>query len=234
MAKGNKYYWLKLKESFMTSDTVDYMMSLPDGANYVVLYQMLCLKTINTEGRLSRTIGDVIIPYDVSKIQRDTKWFSADTIRVALNLYKSFGLVYEDIDGTLVMSDHHNLVGSETDYAEQKRLQRMRSAGLPESVDNVHTNVHTETRDIERRDRDIDLDRRKPSLSEVEEFIAMNNLSVKARHFYNYFEDQDWTINDEPIRDWQSVLMAWEKRRQNKPQEIDPIVAQVLGAMNET
>lgn len=62
MATGKRYYWMKLKESFMTSDTIDYFMSQSSGANYVVLYQMLCLKTINTDGRLSRQIGEVIIP----------------------------------------------------------------------------------------------------------------------------------------------------------------------------
>ena len=41
MATGKRYYWMKLKDSFMTSDTIDYFMSQPDGANYVVLYQML-------------------------------------------------------------------------------------------------------------------------------------------------------------------------------------------------
>ena len=34
----------------MSSDMIDYLMGQPDGANYVVLYQMLCLKTINTGG----------------------------------------------------------------------------------------------------------------------------------------------------------------------------------------
>lgn len=109
MATGKRYYWIKLKESFMTSDTIDYFMEQPDGANYVVLYQLLCLKTINTGGRLSRQIGEITIPYDVAKIQRDCKWFSADTIRVALNLYLSVGLIYEDVDGTLVLTDHKNL-----------------------------------------------------------------------------------------------------------------------------
>ena len=61
MATGKRYYWIKLRESFMTSDTVDFLMSQKDGANYVVLYQMLCLKTINTGGRLSRTIGEIVI-----------------------------------------------------------------------------------------------------------------------------------------------------------------------------
>lgn len=127
MATGKKYYWMKLKESFMTSDTVDYFMSQPDGANYVVLYQMLCLKTINTEGRLERTIGEIIIPYDVEKIQRDCKWFSIDTVRIALDLYKSVGLIYVEENGTLVLANYGELVGSETDWKEQKRLQRQKN-----------------------------------------------------------------------------------------------------------
>lgn len=135
MATPKRYFWMKLKESFMTSDTIDYFMSQPDGANYVVLYQMLCLMTINTNGHLSRQIGEVIIPYDVDKIRRDTKWFSADTIRVALKLYQAFGLIYEDVDGTLTLTDHANLVGSESDAAARMRSSRAnRKAELPEGV----------------------------------------------------------------------------------------------------
>ena len=140
----------------MTSDTIDYFMSQPDGANYVVLYQMLCLKTINTDGRLSRQIGEVVIKYDIPKIQRDLKWFSADTIRVALNLYKSFGLVYEDIDGVLALADHNNLVGCETDWGEKKRRQR--NSPALQSGDNVPTDVPTTVpTEIENRDRDKEI-----------------------------------------------------------------------------
>ena len=156
MATGKRFYWMKLKESFMTSDTIDYFMSQPDGANYVVLYQMLCLKTINTDGRLSRQIGEVVIKYDIPKIRRDLKWFSADTIRVALNLYKSFGLVYEDIDGVLVLADHNNLVGCETDWGEKKRRQR--NSPALQSGDNVPTTVPTTVpTEIENRDRDKEI-----------------------------------------------------------------------------
>ena len=145
----------------MTSDTVDYLMSQPNGANYVVLYQMLCLKTINTEGKLSRQIGEILIPYDIEKIQRDCKWFSIDTIRVALNLYRSFGLIYEDQNGTLVLTDHNSLVGSETDYAEKNRRMRAQQAALLESGHNVSADVSadvsTENRDKISDIRDLDI-----------------------------------------------------------------------------
>lgn len=168
MATGKRYYWMKLKESFMTSDTIDYFMSQPDGANYVVLYQMLCLKTINTNGRLSRQIGEIIIPYDVEKIQRDCKWFSIDTVRVALNLYRTVGLIYEDVDGTLVLADHSNLVGSETDYAEKNRRMRAQQAALLESGHNVSSNV-SETVSIENRDKILDIRDTENRDGEIEE-----------------------------------------------------------------
>lgn len=158
MSTGKRYYWMKLKESFMTSDTIDYFMSQPDGANYVVLYQMLCLKTINTDGRLSRQIGEIIIPFDVEKIQRDCKWFSVDTIRVALNLYRQVGLVYEDVDGTLVLTDHENLVGSETDAAARMRSSRAnRNAALPPPATGGEQSANIVTPDIENRDKSLDI-----------------------------------------------------------------------------
>lgn len=167
MATGKRFYWMKLKEGFMTSDTIDYFMSQPDGANYVVLYQMLCLMTINTGGRLSRQIGEVIIPYDVEKITRDCKWFSADTVRIALNLYKAFGLIYEDVDGVLVIADHADLVGSETDWASKKHRQRLGGR------ENVPTNVPTlvpENVPIDIRDRDKEIrDRDKSKGTEIKD-----------------------------------------------------------------
>lgn len=172
MATGKRYYWIKLKESFMTSDAVDFLMGQPDGANYVVLYQMLCLKTINTDGRLSRQIGEIIIPYDEQKIARDTKWFSVDTVRVALNLYKALGLVYADQNGVLALADYENLVGSETDWAAKRRQQRLGNA-LPEipSGDNVPTDVPTNVPqnvpiDIEIDNRDKDIEIREQSIEE--------------------------------------------------------------------
>lgn len=194
MATGKRYYWIKLKDSFMSSDAVDFLMGQPDGANYVVLYQMLCLKTINTGGKLERHIGEVIIPYDEAKIQRDTKWFSIDTVRVALNLYKALGLVYVDKDGALCLTDHENLVGSETDWAEKRRRQRsdLPVPSLP-SGDNVPSNVPQNVPidiDIENRDKEIDI-----------------------RDKSEEIEKEEGTLSDESVcrpQDVRQVVDAWQ------------------------
>lgn len=126
MAEYNKqlFFWIKLSDRFMTSDTVDFLMSQKDGANYIVIYQMLCLKTVNNDGCLSRTLGEIIVPYDEEKIQRDLKWFSIDTIRVAMHLYKQLGLIYEQDNGILRITDFDSLIGSQTISAEKKKEQR--------------------------------------------------------------------------------------------------------------
>lgn len=125
MAEYNKqkFYWIKLTDKFLTSETVDFLLSQKDGANYVVLYQMLCLKSVNTNGVLARQIGEIIVPYDVEKIQRDCKHFDIDTVRVALELYKKLGLVYEQQDGMLQIANFERLVGSQTISAEKKQIQ---------------------------------------------------------------------------------------------------------------
>ena len=121
-----RLYWIKLTDRFISSDTVDFLMSQKEGANYVVLYQMLCLKTVNNGGVLARELGEMLVPYDVEKIQRDCKWFSIDTVRIALELYKRLGLIYENNDGILAISDFDRLIGSQTYGAEKKALQRQR------------------------------------------------------------------------------------------------------------
>lgn len=169
MATGKRYFWIKLRDNFFDDDgPADFLMSQINGANYVVLYQMLCLKTINTGGRLENRIGEVIIQYDVEKIRRACKYFSADTIRVALELYKSLGLIYEDIDGMLVIANHNTIVGSETDWAAKKQRQRIEGkatkqlqhgdATMDNSGDDGGDNVPIEIRDkrLEIRDKRLD------------------------------------------------------------------------------
>ena len=162
MATGKRYYWIKLKDSFMSSDEIDYLMSQPDGANYVILYQMLCLKTINTGGCLVSQIGEMLIPYDAEKIQRECKWFSLATVRVALSVYKQIGLIFESPDGILAISNYSDIVGSETDYSAQKRLQRenrrrqIPAKGADNNEDNNVDNVHTEKEIEKDKDKEIE------------------------------------------------------------------------------
>ena len=148
-----KYYWIKLKKDFMNSDAVDFLMSQKNGAEYVVLYQMLCLMTVKTNGKLERQLNEVIIPYDAEKIQRDTKYFNIDTVRNALQLYIHLGLIYKDDNGCLSIADYENLVGSEGGSA--KRVRRFRNSKALHCNDDV-TDVKRISNELSNTEIDID------------------------------------------------------------------------------
>ena len=141
---NKKYYWLKLKKDFYADDgAVDFLLSQPNGAEYVVLYQMLCLRTINTGGALGRQIGEVFVAWDVNKVVRDTKYFSFDTVAVAMELYKQLGLIYEQSDGVLKIAGLSEMVGAESGtpaaikqraYRERKKAEGLENKGKNATV----------------------------------------------------------------------------------------------------
>ena len=119
-----KFFWLKLRLDFMFGDIIDFLMSQKDGANYVVLYQLLCLSVINSNGIMAFSVNEMIIPFDVDKIQRETKYFTKDTIIVALELFKKLGLVMTDNNGISRINNFENFVGGETRTAQIMRDKR--------------------------------------------------------------------------------------------------------------
>ena len=165
MATGKKYYWIKLRKDFMTGDVIDFLMGQDNGAEYVVLYQMLCMQCINTNGVLATNLGEVLIPYDVKKIQRDCKYFSIDTVICAMELFKKLGLIYEQEDGTMAITNFSEMVGYQTDWAKQKAKQRekKKTERIEQEnnnlidVDNVHTEVQNTTDNVHANiEKDVD------------------------------------------------------------------------------
>jgi hypothetical protein len=128
-------------------------MSQKDGANYVVLYQMLCLKTVNNDGVMARKIGEMIVPYDIDKIQRDCKWFTIDTVRIALELYKKLGLIYENTDGIFTISNFDRMIGSQSIGAEKKELQKL---GGGTKVEKIPPDKEIKRKRLRDKEKDIE------------------------------------------------------------------------------
>lgn len=128
MAESKRYYWIKLKTEFFDLPTIDWLLSQKNGCEYIVLYQMLCLKTANNNGAMANSIGEMLIPYDIEKIVRDTKYFDFDTVTVALELFKKLGLIYQADNNVLHISGIDEMVGSETSSAKRVREHRKNKA----------------------------------------------------------------------------------------------------------
>lgn len=171
-----RYYWIKLKTDFFDLPEIDWLLSQKNGAEYIVLYQMLCLMTANNNGELSSKFGEMIVPYDVDKIVRDTKYFDFDTVKVALELYKKLGLVYESENDMLKISKYEEMIGSESNWAVKKREYRQRKTIednkeklLGHKEDNVRQEIDIDIRD---RDKSIDIDKDKKESKKKKETLS--------------------------------------------------------------
>ena len=185
MNDTKKYYWIKLKTNFFNREDIDFMLSQENGCQYVVLYQMLCLNTANNNGRLETKMNEVIIPYDIKKIVRDCKYFDYDTVAVALDLYRKLGLIYEEENKILKISNYDEMIGSETKWAEQKRIYRENKKLLENKQDNVVDNVRQEYRDKSIENRDID--------NKSIEIIKKENKKEKNKYSeYVYMTEEEY------------------------------------------
>lgn len=121
--EDKKLYWFKLTDSFMTSENVDYIMSQPKGEKYIIIYQFLCLKCLNSDGILGRKLGEIFVNYEPEKLVRDFKYFTKKEIQTALNLFLKLGLLVEK-NGVLVIENFERLTGCESKWATYKREER--------------------------------------------------------------------------------------------------------------
>lgn len=139
--KSKKYWYIQLNVNFFDDERVDWLCDQQNGYAYVVLYLKLCLKTANNNGILTRQIGDMIIPYDIDKIA-DMTHINVDIVRVALELYKRIGLVYEADENCNFMRlpEVPKMVGYTTQSALEKAERRERkskekaASALPEEA----------------------------------------------------------------------------------------------------
>lgn len=220
-----RYYWIKLKTDFFNLNEIDFLLSQKNGCEYIVLYQMLCLNSANNNGELCSKIGEMIIPYNVEKIVRDTKHFDFDTVTVALELFKRLGLIYEETDNVLKIANFAEMVGSETAWAEKKRLYRATHPQLVE--DNARTLSDKRKRlDIEiEKEKDIDKEIEcippkspkggtrfaKPTLEEVQAYCRERGNKVDADKFYDHYTSNGWRVGKNPMKDWKAAVRTWER-----------------------
>ena len=165
MNDNKRYYWIKLKTDFFNQETIDFLLSQKNGCEYIVLYQMLCLNTANNNGEMCSKIGEMIVPYNVDKIVRDTKYFDFDTVTIALGLFKQLGLIYEEKDKILKITNFNEMIGSESKWADKKRQYRekQKQLVLGQSGDNVRQEIEIDIRDRDKSiDKDIDNINNKP------------------------------------------------------------------------
>lgn len=154
MEKERKNYFIKMPTDFFKEGQIDWLLSQPNGCDYVIIFVMLVLMTANSHGLLAQKIGETkIMPFRAEKIKRDTAYFSLETIEKALELYRELDLIFIREDGAMEINNYDRYVGvakaSTDDYRKanaerQKRYREKKKAEKNFAVNSgvtLHRNV---------------------------------------------------------------------------------------------
>ena len=120
MAENGKYYWLKLKRDFFKRHDIRIIEAMPNGKDYILFYLKLLLESVDHEGSLR--FSDTV-PYNehMLAVVTDT---NIDIVKSAMKLFLELNMMSICDDRTIYMTEVEKLIGSETKWAEKKRLQR--------------------------------------------------------------------------------------------------------------
>lgn len=119
-----KLFWFKLKTSFITSNAVNYMMTLEHGSDYVLMYQALTLATLNTEGKLRYILGKKTIKMTIDYLEKSLRFWNVDLVRLGIDLFIELELLKVDSDGFLYIVDFDKNIGSEWKSTQADREKK--------------------------------------------------------------------------------------------------------------
>lgn len=220
MSESKKYYWLKLKSDFFDDDTIKFIEEQENGIKYSNFYLKLCLKSLKTDGKLIRLVGETLIPYDINSLSKLTG-VEFDTVRSAMQLFESIGLIKVLESGEIYLSQIDELIGSETDKAQMMRRLR---AERKLDGNNVTQMLPEKEIDIEKeKEKEIEKDIDVAEITKCYEDNIGLLTPATAELLFDYLKDMDKDLiiqaikiasinNKRTGRYIQGILNDWSKK----------------------
>ena len=204
MAEG-KYYWLKLKRDFFKRHDIRIIEAMPNGKDYILFYLKLLLESIDHEGKLR--FSDTI-PYNEQMLSIITNT-NIDIVKSAMDIFKQLQMIDVYDDQTIYMAEVDKLIGSETKWAEKKRLQRSKEDNVPRLSFGCPTEIEKEKKkDTEKEEEGEVKDEPENELrcffsnlfltdnqiGDLLEKMGLEMFNEYAERLSNYIENHDVTI----------------------------------------
>lgn len=123
--KDKRYYWLKLKRDFFKRHDIQIIEAMPNGKDYILFYLKLLCESVDHEGNLRFSEQ---IPYNEQMLSTITNT-NVDVVRSAIKIFSELGMMDVLDDGTYFMNEVQKMIGSETYWANKKRIQRSKDVG---------------------------------------------------------------------------------------------------------
>ena len=190
-----KFSWLMLNEDFFFFFSIQWLEEQPNGKEYSLFYLKLCLKSLKTNGILIRQVGQMLVPYDASKLAELTR-IDVDTVVVAMELLQKIGLVEILENGEIYLSQIQNMIGSKSIGAFKKQQQRMlkneEKTTSGQEADKCPPEIRNKNKEIRNKNIDINL-------------ITTTTTNI-TKYIEDNFKRDIVPLEKEKIKSWLSVF----------------------------
>lgn len=120
MADNEKYYYLKLKETFFDSEDMKLLQGMKDGYIYSDILLKLYLQSLRQKGRL---MYRGIVPYTPDMVSTITR-HQVGTVEKAMKILEQMGFIEILDNGAIYMMDIQNFIGQSSTEADRIREYR--------------------------------------------------------------------------------------------------------------
>ena len=190
-----KFSWLMLNEDFFDDDAIQWLEEQPNGKEYSLFYLKLCLKSLKTNGILIRQVGQMLVPYDATKLAELTR-IDVDTVVVAMELLQKIGLVEILENGEIYLSQIQNMIGSKSIGAFKKQQQRMlkneEKTTSGQEADKCPPEIRNKNKEIRNKNIDINL-------------ITTTTTNI-TKYIEDNFKREVVPLEQEKIKSWLSLF----------------------------
>lgn len=192
MSEAKRYYWLRLKRDFFKRHDIQIIENMPNGKDYVLFYLKLMVESIDHEGELR--FSDTI-PYNEQMLSVITGT-NIDVVRAAMQLFQELKMVEILSDSTIYMSEINSLIGSETKWAEKKRLYRAKKDNVPQLSEECQSNVRQEKEKEKEKEIDKEIYTNIVSFLNENAGTAYRSTSRKTQSLINARLNEGFTLDD--------------------------------------
>ena len=210
MAK--KYYWLKLQKDFFKRHDIRIIEDMPNGKDYILFYMKLLVESISHEGELR--FSDTI-PYNEQMLSTITHT-NIDIVRSAINIFSELHLMELMDNGTIFMSEVSQMMGTETEWAEKKRLYRESKEGQKKTLSDKSKRLELEKElDIE---KDIVTTAKKPKSDILNHFEKVWELypNKKGKGSIEKSNAKLKVIYSKTLEEWKILIDRYNRTVKDK------------------
>ena len=224
--------WIKLSTDLFNNRKIRMIESMPEGDALVVIWLKILVLAGNTNdnGVIYFTPD---IPYTEQMLATEFGR-PLNIIQLALNTFQRFGMI--DIVNNFIQISNWEKYQNVDGLEKVREQTRNRVAAFRERqkvLIECNATSNATVTDGNATDKDIDIDKdiykekenkekekryrfTPPTYEEVKQYCKERNNNIDPEQFIAFYESKGWKVGNQPMKNWKSAIVTWEKRDKEK------------------